>query len=87
MVTVLAPPINLIAGLFGMNVGGIPLAQYCMFFVDCRRLGEHHGGAGLRSPGQTRRLKPTVAPARLIERYSKLTTSWAACPRQLIGTT
>jgi zinc transporter len=28
MVTVLALPINLIAGLFGMNVGGIPLAQH-----------------------------------------------------------
>jgi zinc transporter len=27
MVTVLALPVNLIAGLFGMNVGGIPLAQ------------------------------------------------------------
>ncbi|HZS18146.1 MAG TPA: transporter [Candidatus Udaeobacter sp.] len=27
MVTVLALPINLVAGLFGMNVGGIPLAQ------------------------------------------------------------
>ena len=27
MVTVLALPINLIAGLLGMNVGGIPLAQ------------------------------------------------------------
>jgi zinc transporter len=28
MVTVLALPINLVAGLFGMNVGGIPLAQH-----------------------------------------------------------
>jgi zinc transporter len=27
-VTVLALPINLVAGLFGMNVGGIPLAQH-----------------------------------------------------------
>jgi zinc transporter len=27
-VTVLALPINLIAGLFGMNVGGIPLDQH-----------------------------------------------------------
>jgi zinc transporter len=27
IVTVLALPINIIAGLFGMNVGGIPLAQ------------------------------------------------------------
>ena len=26
--TVLALPINIIAGLFGMNVGGIPLAQH-----------------------------------------------------------
>ena len=26
MVTVLALPINLVAGLFGMNVGGIPLS-------------------------------------------------------------
>ncbi len=28
MVTVIALPINLIAGLFGMNVGGIPLSSY-----------------------------------------------------------
>jgi zinc transporter len=28
MVTVLALPINLVAGLFGMNVGGIPLSQH-----------------------------------------------------------
>jgi len=28
VVTVLALPINLVAGLFGMNVGGIPLAQH-----------------------------------------------------------
>jgi zinc transporter len=28
IVTVLALPINLVAGLFGMNVGGIPLAQH-----------------------------------------------------------
>ncbi|MFM2119972.1 MAG: hypothetical protein RL722_1440 [Pseudomonadota bacterium] len=28
VVTVLALPINIIAGLFGMNVGGIPMAQY-----------------------------------------------------------
>lgn len=28
VVTVLALPINLIAGLFGMNVGGVPLAQH-----------------------------------------------------------
>jgi zinc transporter len=27
IVTVLALPINIMAGLFGMNVGGIPLAQ------------------------------------------------------------
>ena len=27
MVTVLALPINIIAGLLGMNVGGVPLAQ------------------------------------------------------------
>jgi zinc transporter len=34
VVTVLALPINLIAGLFGMNVGGIPLAQHDYgFFV------------------------------------------------------
>lgn len=37
MVTVLALPINLVAGLFGMNVGGIPLAQdrYGFLFVVC----------------------------------------------------
>jgi zinc transporter len=28
VVTVLVLPINLVAGLFGMNVGGIPLAQH-----------------------------------------------------------
>jgi zinc transporter len=28
MVTVLALPINIVAGLLGMNVGGIPLAQH-----------------------------------------------------------
>jgi zinc transporter len=28
IVTVLALPINIIAGLLGMNVGGIPLAQH-----------------------------------------------------------
>src|SRR5947199_2771141 len=35
MVTVLALPINLVAGLFGMNVGGIPLTQqpYGFFLV------------------------------------------------------
>src|SRR6266550_2939303 len=35
MVTVLALPINLVAGLFGMNVGGIPLNQhpFGFFFV------------------------------------------------------
>ena len=27
VMTVLALPINILAGLFGMNVGGIPLAQ------------------------------------------------------------
>jgi zinc transporter len=28
MVTVMALPINLVSGLFGMNVGGIPLAEH-----------------------------------------------------------
>jgi len=32
MVTVLALPINILAGLFGMNVGGIPFAQHKMGF-------------------------------------------------------
>jgi zinc transporter len=32
MVTVLALPINLVAGLFGMNVGGIPLNQHPLGF-------------------------------------------------------
>jgi Mg2+ and Co2+ transporters len=37
MVTVLALPVNLVAGLFGMNVGGIPLAQdrYGFLLVVC----------------------------------------------------
>ena len=33
LVTVLALPINLIAGLFGMNVGGVPLAQSAYGFA------------------------------------------------------
>jgi zinc transporter len=33
VVTVLALPINLVAGLFGMNVGGIPLAQHKYGFL------------------------------------------------------
>jgi zinc transporter len=33
LVTVLALPINLIAGLFGMNVGGIPLAEHAYGFL------------------------------------------------------
>ncbi|MET0983887.1 MAG: transporter [Steroidobacteraceae bacterium] len=33
LVTVLALPINLVAGLFGMNVGGIPLAEHRHGFV------------------------------------------------------
>src|SRR5947207_440531 len=33
LVTVLALPINLVAGLFGMNVGGIPLAQHPYGFL------------------------------------------------------
>lgn len=32
IVTVLALPINLVAGLFGMNVGGIPLADHSFGF-------------------------------------------------------
>jgi zinc transporter len=31
--TVLALPINLVAGLLGMNVGGIPLAQHQQGFT------------------------------------------------------
>jgi zinc transporter len=33
LVTVLALPINLVAGLFGMNVGGLPLAQHPQGFL------------------------------------------------------
>lgn len=33
VVTVLALPINLVAGLFGMNVGGIPLAEHAYGFL------------------------------------------------------
>ena len=33
MVTVLALPINLVAGLFGMNVGGVPLSEHRHGFV------------------------------------------------------
>jgi zinc transporter len=33
LVTVLALPINLVAGLLGMNVGGIPLAQHAQGFL------------------------------------------------------
>lgn len=32
VVTVLALPINILAGLFGMNVGGIPLAEHAQGF-------------------------------------------------------
>jgi zinc transporter len=32
IVTVLALPINIIAGLLGMNVGGIPLAEHAYGF-------------------------------------------------------
>jgi zinc transporter len=32
IVTVLALPINIMAGLFGMNVGGIPLAEHAHGF-------------------------------------------------------
>jgi hypothetical protein len=32
MVTVLALPINIVAGFFGMNVGGVPLANHRMAF-------------------------------------------------------
>ena len=32
IVTVLALPINIIAGLLGMNVGGVPLAQHAQGF-------------------------------------------------------
>jgi zinc transporter len=34
VVTVLALPINLVAGLFGMNVGGIPLAEHPYGFLS-----------------------------------------------------
>jgi zinc transporter len=38
-VTVLALPINLTAGLFGMNVGGLPLAESaCGFFLVVARV-------------------------------------------------
>ena len=59
IVTVLALPINIIAGLLGMNVGGIPLAQSSHGFLvivlviatftvlagwlACRRAGRHAG--------------------------------------------
>jgi zinc transporter len=33
MVTVLALPINITTGFFGMNVGGIPFAEYGFGFV------------------------------------------------------
>jgi zinc transporter len=32
-VTVLALPINLVAGLFGMNVGGVPFQQHPQGFM------------------------------------------------------
>jgi zinc transporter len=33
LVTVLALPINVVAGLLGMNVGGLPLAQHPQGFI------------------------------------------------------
>jgi zinc transporter len=40
VVTVLALPVNLVAGLFGMNVGGIPFANHAHgFFLVAGALG------------------------------------------------
>ncbi len=59
LVTVLALPINLVAGLFGMNVGGIPLAEHRHgFFVVIVMLGIATGAlaylayVGLRNRGE-----------------------------------
>ena len=45
IVTELALPINLVAGLFGMNVGGIPLAtnEYGFWVIVCA-CGDHYYG-------------------------------------------
>ena len=46
-VTVLALPINMIAGLFGMNVGGVPLAQHTQgFWIVVALVGAFTAAAG-----------------------------------------
>jgi zinc transporter len=46
-VTVLALPINMIAGLFGMNVGGVPLAQHGQgFWIVVALVGAFTAAAG-----------------------------------------
>ena len=57
VVTVLALPINLVAGLLGMNVGGIPLAQHPHGFLDRRgrRRASPRWPAGWRSARRAER--------------------------------
>ena len=51
IVTVLALPINLLAGLFGMNVGGIPFAEDSGgFWNRSRNAGRLYGSGGIPGP-------------------------------------
>ena len=53
VVTVLALPFNVIGGLFGMNVGGIPFAEHSERLLDRGRLVTAvHRGAGLWALGK-----------------------------------
>jgi hypothetical protein len=53
-VTVLALPINLIAGLLGMNVGGIPLAHHGFWIVVSIAAGITFVAGPRSAPGATR---------------------------------
>ena len=53
VVTVLALPINILAGLFGMNVGGVPLADNGHgFWIIVAVVAAFHGGCGLAGPAR-----------------------------------
>ena len=55
LVTVLALPINLVAGLFGMNVGGIPFAQHSHgFWIVISTLAAVTGGLAYLALGRHR---------------------------------
>ena len=56
VVTVLALPINILAGLFGMNVGGIPLAEHKHgFWIVVAIVAELHRDRGLGGVSRSKR--------------------------------